>query len=116
MTSLAEREALAGKVQMIYIDPPYGINFKSNWQNEIGNKIVKDGDDQYSREPEMIRAYRDTWCRGVHSYIQYLKQRFYVAQSLLSDTDSLFVQISDENLHRVRIILDEVFGSENVSI
>jgi adenine-specific DNA-methyltransferase len=113
MTSLARREALAGQVQMIYLDPPYGIKFSSNWQNEVGKRDVKDKDEDLTREPEMIRAYRDTWTLGVHSYLAYLKQRFLLARELLSDTGSIFVQISDENLHRVRAVLDEVFGAEN---
>jgi adenine-specific DNA-methyltransferase len=113
MTSLAKRENLAGKVQMIYIDPPYGIKFSSNWQNEVGNRDVKDKDQDLTREPEMIRAYRDTWTLGVHSYLHYLKQRLVVARELLTESGSIFVQISDENLHRVRLIMDEVMGSEN---
>jgi adenine-specific DNA-methyltransferase len=113
MTSLARREGLAGKVQMIYIDPPYGIKFSSNWQNEVGKREVKEKDEDLSREPEMIKAYRDTWTLGVHSYLAYLKQRLIVARELLTDSGSVFVQISDENLHRVRAIMDEVFGAEN---
>ncbi|MCB1811997.1 MAG: site-specific DNA-methyltransferase [Candidatus Competibacteraceae bacterium] len=113
MTSLARREGLAGKVQMIYIDPPYGIKFSSNWQNEVGKRDVKDRDDDLTREPEMIKAYRDTWTLGVHSYLAYLKQRLLVARELLTDSGSVFVQISDENLHRVRSVLDETFGAEN---
>jgi adenine-specific DNA-methyltransferase len=113
MTSLARREGLAGKVQMIYVDPPYGISFRSNWQNEVGKPETKDGDEHLSREPEMIRAYRDTWTLGVHSYLSYLKQRFIASKELLADSGSIFVQISDENLHRVRILLDEVYGAEN---
>lgn len=119
MSSLANRENLAGKVQMIYIDPPYGIKFSSNWQNEVGNRDVKDKDDDLSREPETIRAYRDTWSLGVHSYLAYIKQRLIVAKELLKDgadgtgSGSVFVQISDENMHRVRILLDEIFGPEN---
>lgn len=113
MTSLARREGLAGQVQMIYFDPPYGIKFSSNWQNEVGKREVKDKDEDLTREPEMIRAYRDTWTLGVHSYLTYLKQRLIVARDLLKDTGSIFVQISDENLHRIRAVLDEVFGSEN---
>jgi adenine-specific DNA-methyltransferase len=113
MTSLAKRENLAGQVQMIYLDPPYGIKFSSNWQNEVGKRDVKDKDEDLTREPEMIRAYRDTWTLGVHSYLAYLKQRFIVARELLSDSGSIFVQISDENLHRVRAVMDEVFGAEN---
>jgi adenine-specific DNA-methyltransferase len=113
MSSLARREGLAGKVQMIYIDPPYGIKFSSNWQNEVGKRDVKDSNEDLTREPEMIKAYRDTWTLGVHSYLDYLKQRLIVARELLTDSGSVFVQISDENLHRVRAILDEVFGAEN---
>jgi adenine-specific DNA-methyltransferase len=113
MSSLARREGLAGKVQMVYLDPPYGIKFSSNWQNEVGNSVVKEGDEYLSREPEMIRAYRDTWTLGVHSYLAYLKQRLITSHELLSDSGSVFVQISDENVHRVRNLLEEVFGSEN---
>ncbi|MBL9153761.1 MAG: site-specific DNA-methyltransferase [Verrucomicrobiales bacterium] len=113
MTSLARREGLAGKVQMIYIDPPYGIKFSSNWQNEVGKRDVKDGNEDLTREPEMIKAYRDTWTLGVHSYLDYLKQRLIIARELLTDSGSVFVQISDENLHRVRAVMDEVFGAEN---
>ena len=119
MSSLATREGLAGKVQMIFLDPPYGIKFSSNWQNEVGKRTVGDKDEDLTREPEMIKAYRDTWTLGVHSYLSYLKQRFLVARELLKDgadgtgAGSLFVQISDENLHRVRALLDEVFGQEN---
>lgn len=113
MTSLSRREGLAGKVQMIYIDPPYGIKFSSNWQNEVGKRDVKDKDEDLTREPEMIKAYRDTWTLGVHSYLDYLKQRLIAARELLTDSGSVFVQISDENLHRVRAVMDEVFGTEN---
>jgi adenine-specific DNA-methyltransferase len=113
MTSLAKRENLAGKIQMIYIDPPYGVKFQSNWQNEISSKEVGDRDDSLSREPEMIRAYRDTWSLGTHSYLHYLKQRFIVASELLTESGSIFVQISDDNLHYVRMALEEVFGAQN---
>lgn len=113
MTSLARREGLAGQVQMIYVDPPYGIKFSSNWQNEVGKLDVQDKDEDLTREPEMIRAYRDTWTLGVHSYLAYLKQRLLLARELLTDAGSVFVQISDENLHRVRALMDEVFGAEN---
>ena len=113
MTSLARREGLAGQVQMVYFDPPYGIKFSSNWQNEVGKRDVTDKDEDLTREPEMIRAYRDTWTLGVHSYLAYLKQRLIVARELLKDSGSIFVQISDENLHRVRAVMDEVFGAEN---
>lgn len=113
MASLSRREGLAGKVQMIYIDPPYGIKFSSNWQNEVGKRDVKDSNEDLTREPEMIKAYRDTWTLGVHSYLDYLKQRLIVARELLTDSGSVFVQISDENLHRVRAVMDEAFGAEN---
>lgn len=113
MTSLARREGLAGQVQMIYFDPPYGIKFSSNWQNEVGKRDVKDKDEDLTREPEMIRAYRDTWTLGVHSYLAYIKQRLILTRELLKDAGSVFVQISDENLHRVRAVMDEVFGAEN---
>lgn len=113
MASLSRREGLAGKVQMIYIDPPYGISFSSNWQNEVGKKDVKDKNEDLTREPEMIKAYRDTWTLGVHSYLDYLKQRLIASRELLSETGSVFIQISDENLHRVRALVDELFGAEN---
>lgn len=113
MSSLSRREGLGGKVQTIFMDPPYGIKFSSNWQNEVGRRDVKEKDEDVSREPEMIRAYRDTWSLGVHSYLTYLKQRFVVARELLAPKGSIFVQISDENLHRVRVLMDEVFGPEN---
>jgi adenine-specific DNA-methyltransferase len=95
------------------MDPPYGIKFSSNWQNEVGKRDVKDSNEDLTREPEMIKAYRDTWTLGVHSYLDYLKQRLIVARELLTDSGSVFVQISDENLHRVRAVMDEVFGAEN---
>lgn len=113
MSSLAHREGLAGKVQMIYIDPPYGIRFASNFQAEIGRRDVKDRDADLTRQPEMVKAYRDTWTLGVHSYLTYLRDRFECARKLLTDTGSVFVQISDENLHLVRCVLDEVFGATN---
>ncbi len=113
MSSLARREGLAGQVQMVYMDPPYGIKYSSNWQNELGKRDVKEKDEDVSREPEMIRAYRDTWTLGVHSYLTYLKQRLLVSRELLKDSGSVFVQISDENLHRVRAVMDEVFGAAN---
>tara|TARA_R100000027_G_scaffold2734_9_gene2749 strand:+ start:56414 stop:59530 length:3117 start_codon:yes stop_codon:yes gene_type:complete len=113
MTSLSRREGLAGKVQTIYIDPPYGIKFSSNWQNEVGKRDVKEKNEDLTREPEMIKAYRDTWTLGVHSYLDYLKQRLIASRELLTDSGSVFVQISDENLHRVRAIMDEVLGAEN---
>lgn len=114
MSSLARREDLAGKVQMIYIDPPYGIKFASNFQPEIGKRDVKEKEQDLTREPEMVKAYRDTWQLGIHSYLSYLRDRLIVAKELLADTGSIFVQISDENLHRVRMALDEVFGAENL--
>lgn len=113
MASLARRENLAGKVQMIYIDPPYGIKFSSNFQPEIEKRDIKDRDSDLTREPETVKAYRDTWTLGVHSYLSYLRNRIILARDLLRDSGSIFVQISDENLHRVRLLLDEVFGSEN---
>lgn len=113
MASLARREDLAGKVQMIYIDPPYGIKFASNFQPEIGKRDVKDKDSDLTREPEMVKAYRDTWTLGVHSYLAYLRDRLVLAKELLMDSGSIFVQISDENLHRVRCIMDEVFNPDN---
>ena len=113
MSSLAKREDLAGKVQMIYIDPPYGIKFSSNFQPTVFQRDVKDKAEDLTREPEQIKAYRDTWTLGIHSYLTYLRDRLIVAKDLLTESGSIFVQISDENVHRVRSIMDEVFGSEN---
>ncbi len=114
MTSLAEKEGLKGKVQMIYIDPPYGIKFGSNWQVSTRKRDVKDGSaEDATRQPEQIRAFRDTWQLGIHSYLNYLRDRLIVARELLTESGSLFVQIGDENVHLVRSLLDEVFGSEN---
>ena len=113
MSSLAEREDLAGKVQMIYIDPPYGIKFASNFQPTVFKRDVKDKEGDLTREREQIKAYRDTWTLGVHSYLAYLRDRLMVAKELLTDSGSTFVQIGDENVHRVRCLMDEVFGSEN---
>ena len=113
MSSLAHREDLAGKVQMIYIDPPYGIKFASNFQPTVFQRDVKDREQDLTREREQIKAYRDTWTLGIHSYLAYLRDRFIVAKELLTDSGSIFVQISDENVHRVRCLLDEVFGIEN---
>ena len=113
MASLARREDLAGKVQMIYVDPPYGIKFASNFQPKLGQRDVKDRQQDLTREPEMVKAYRDTWTLGIHSYLAYLRDRLAMARELLADTGSIFVQISDENLHRVRCVMDEVFGSDN---
>jgi adenine-specific DNA-methyltransferase len=111
MASLAEREGLRGKVQCIYMDPPYGIRFNSNWQPSTKSRKVDDGQQQsVSREPEVIRAFRDTWSDGIHSYLNYFRDRLIVVRDLLSETGSVFVQISDENLHRVRAIMDEVFS------
>ena len=114
MTSLLEREGMAGVVQCIYIDPPYGIKYGSNWQMRQHDRNVKDGaDDHLSGEPEVIKAFRDTWELGIHSYLSYLRDRLLVAKELLSASGSCFVQISDENVHLVRSLMDEVFGSEN---
>jgi adenine-specific DNA-methyltransferase len=113
MASLARRESLAGKVQMIYLDPPYGIKFASNFQPQLSQRDVKDREQDFTREPETVKAYRDTWTLGVHSYLAYLRDRLAQARELLSDSGSIFVQISDENLHRVRCLLDEVFGQSN---
>ena len=115
MASLAEREALRGKVQCIYFDPPYGIKFNSNWQVSTQSRDVKDGKmTDLSREPEQVKAFRDTWKDGIHSYLTYLRDRLTVARDLLTDSGSIFVQIGDENVHRVRGVMDEVFGSDNV--
>ena len=113
MSSLAHREDLAGKVQMIYIDPPYGIKYASNFQSNVFQRDVKDREQDLTREPEQIKAYRDTWTLGTHSYLAYLRDRLIVAKDLLTDSGSIFVQISDENVHRVRSVMDEVFGPEN---
>ena len=113
MSSLAHREDLAGKVQMIYVDPPYGIKFASNFQPTVFQKNVEDKESDLTREREQIKAYRDTWTLGVHSYLAYLRDRLIVAKELLADSGSIFVQISDENVHRVRSLMDEVFGDEN---
>jgi len=112
--SLAEREALKGKVQAIYFDPPYGIKFGSNWQVSTLNRDVKDGKQaEVSREPEQVKAFRDTWMDGIHSYLTYLRDRLSVMRELLTNSGSIFIQISDENVHRLRALLDEVFGEEN---
>ena len=114
MTSLAEKEGLKGKVQTIYLDPPYGIKFGSNWQVSTRKRDVKDGKAQdATRQPEQVRAFRDTWKLGIHSYLSYLRDRLVVARDLLTETGSVFVQIGDENVHRVRALMDEVFGDEN---
>ncbi|MEP0924836.1 site-specific DNA-methyltransferase [Leptolyngbya sp. ST-U4] len=114
MASLAEREGLRGQVQCIYIDPPYGIKFNSNFQWSTTSRDVKDGNkDHITREPEQVKAFRDTWRDGIHSYLTYLRDRLSVARDLLTDSGSIFVQIGDENIHRVRALMDEVFGDKN---
>ena len=114
MASLSEREGLQGKVQCIYIDPPYGIRFNSNFQWSTTSRDVRDGNRQHiTREPEQVKAFRDTWRDGIHSYLTYLRDRLTVARDLLTDSGSIFVQIGDENVHRVRALMDEVFGEEN---
>ena len=114
MASLAEREGLRGKVQCIYFDPPYGIKFNSNFQWSTTSRDVKDGKaDHITREPEQVKAFRDTWRDGIHSYLTYLRDRLTVARDLLTDSGSIFVQIGEENVHRVRAVMDEVFGTEN---
>jgi adenine-specific DNA-methyltransferase len=114
MASLAEREGLRGKVQCIYIDPPYGIRFNSNFQWSTTSRDVMDGNkDHITREPEQVKAFRDTWRDGIHSYLTYLRDRLTVARDLLADSGSIFVQIGDENVHRIRALMDEVFGPNN---
>src|SRR5262249_32872038 len=112
-TSLAEKEGLKGKVQTIFFDPPYGIEFKSNWQVSTRNREVKDGrPEDATRQPEQERAFRETWKLGIQSYLAYRRDRLVVGHSLLTETGSIFVQIGDENMHLVRSVLDEVFGVE----
>ncbi|CAN5831245.1 hypothetical protein BH23CHL2_BH23CHL2_10830 [soil metagenome] len=114
MTSLAEKEGLRGKVQMIYVDPPYGIKFGSNWQVSTRQRSVGETRSEHvSRQPEQIKAFRDTWQLGIHSYLTYLRDRLAVARDLLTESGSIFVQIGDENVHLVRSLLDEIFGSDN---
>ncbi|AFY54360.1 adenine specific DNA methylase Mod [Rivularia sp. PCC 7116] len=114
MASLAEKEGLRGKVQTIYMDPPYGIRFGSNWQVSTRKRDVKDGKaEEATRQPEQVKAFRDTWELGIHSYLSYLRDRLVVARELLTETGSVFVQISDENVHLVRCLMDEVYGREN---
>lgn len=114
MNSLLEKEGMAGKVQMVYIDPPYGIKYGSNFQPFVNKRDVKDGkDEDLTAEPEQIRAFRDTWELGIHSYLTYLRDRFLLARELLTESGSIFVQISDENVHHVRELMDEVFGAGN---
>ncbi|MGH8526155.1 MAG: DNA methyltransferase, partial [Gammaproteobacteria bacterium] len=116
MASLTEREGLRGKVQCIYFDPPYGINFNSNFQWSTTSRDVKDGKaDHITREPEQVKAFRDTWRDGIHSYLTYLRDRLTVARDLLTDSGSIFVQIGDENVHRVRALMDEVLGDSNLN-
>ncbi len=110
MNSLLEKEGMAGKVQCVYFDPPYGIKYGSNFQPFVNKRDVKDGkDEDLCSEPEMIKAFRDTWELGIHSYLTYLRDRLLLARELLADSGSIFVQISDENVHHVREIMDEVF-------
>jgi adenine-specific DNA-methyltransferase len=114
MNSLLEKEGMGGKVQMVYFDPPYGIKYGSNFMPFVNKRDVKDGNDSdLTAEPEMLKAFRDTWELGIHSYLTYLRDRLMLAKDMLADSGSIFMQISDENVHRVRIIMDEVFGSEN---
>jgi adenine-specific DNA-methyltransferase len=114
MTSLAQKEALKGQIQCIYMDPPYGIGFNSNWQPSTKSRDVKDGQSgSLTREPEMIRAFRDTWKDGIHSYLTYLRDRLVVARDLLAESGSVFIQIGDENVHRMRALMDEVFGDDS---
>ena len=113
MNSLLNREGMKGQVQCIYFDPPYGIKYGGNWQMKINSREVKESDTNVSGEPEMIKAYRDTWELGIHSYLSYLRDRLVMARELLSESGSCFVQISDENVHLVRNLMDDVFGSEN---
>jgi adenine-specific DNA-methyltransferase len=114
MNSLLQYEGLGGQVQMIYIDPPYGVKFGSNFQPFVRKRDVSHNDDEdLTREPEMVKAYRDTWELGLHSYLTYMRDRLLLARELLVPSGSAFVQISDENLHYVRELIDEVFGAEN---
>jgi adenine-specific DNA-methyltransferase len=114
MASLLEREGMAGQVQTVYFDPPYGIKYGGNWQIKLNNRDVKDGNDEaLTGEPEQIKAFRDTWELGIHSYLGYLRDRLLIAKELLNDSGSCFLQIGDENIHLVRSLMDEIFGSEN---
>ena len=113
MASLSRRENLTNSVQMIYLDPPYGISFRSNFQPDLGNTQPQDTERDLSREPEMVKAYRDTWILGIHSYLTYLRSRLLMAREMLTESGSIFVQISDENLHRIRCLMDEIFGEKN---
>ena len=118
MNSLLEKEGMAGQVQMIYIDPPYGIRYRSNFQPFVNKRDVADGDkdEDLTQEPEMIHAFRDTWELGIHSYLAYLRDRLLLTRDLLHDDGSCFVQISDENVHLVRNLMDEVFGARNLVV
>src|SRR5437660_183780 len=117
MASIADREGLRGKIQCINFDPPYGIKFNSNFQWSTTSRDVKDGKaDHITREPEQVKAFRDTWRDGIHSYLTYLRDRLTVARDLLTDSGSIFVQIGEENVHRVRCLLDEIFGDDNFII
>jgi adenine-specific DNA-methyltransferase len=114
MNSMLEKEGMAGQVQMVYIDPPYGIKYGSNFQPFVNKRDVKDKkDEDLNTEPEMIKAFRDTWELGIHSYLTYLRDRLLLARELLAESGSVFVQISDENVHHIREICGEVFGAEN---
>src|SRR3990170_1347913 len=113
MNSLLEKEGLGGKVQMVYFDPPYGISYKSNFQAFVNKRDVKERDEDLTAEPEMLKAFRDTWELEIHSYLTYIKDRMLLAKDLLHESGSVFIQISDENVHLVRCILDEVFDKKN---
>jgi len=114
MASLSEKETLRGKVQVVYVDPPYGVNFRSNWQVATNTRDLQDGKaESISADPEQVRAFRDTWKDGVHSYLSYLRDRFVAARELLAASGSIFVQISEDNMHLVQCLLDEIFGSQN---
>ena len=114
MNSLLEKEGMAGKVQMVYFDPPYGIKYGSNFQPFVKRSTIKDrADDHLTREPEMLKAFRDTWELGIHSFLAYIRDRLLLARELMAESGSVFVQISDENVHRVRAVMDEVFGADN---
>ena len=113
MNSLLQKESMAGKVQMIYFDPPYGITYGSNFQPFVNKKDVKDVDRDLNQEPEMLKAFRDTWELGTHSYLTYIRDRLLLAKDLLDETGSIFLQISDENLHHIRELMDDVFGAQN---
>ena len=114
MNSLIEKEGMAGKAQTVYLDPPYGIHYRSNFQPFVNQREVTDGkDEDLTGEPEQIRAFRDTWELGIHSYLAYLRDRLLLARELLHDSGSCFVQVGDENVHRVSVVMDEIFGAEN---